>query len=470
MKNLLSLSIRELQEGLKNKIFSSVDIVSECYRNIERINHLINAFITVIPKEKALGLAKKYDLMGYNSPLPLQGLPYAVKDSYLTKGIRTTCGSKILEDFIPPYNATVIERLNKAGAILIGKTSQDAWGHGASSENTDFKPALNPWDKERVAGGSSGGSASAVATRCVVFSIGEDTGGSIRNPAAWCNVTGLKVTYGRVSRYGCIAYASSFDTMGPMGKTVEDCAAVLKVIAGKDPYDATSSPEEVPDFLSEIKKPIKKRVLGIPQGLLKKGIDREIKNAIERAVERFKELGLILKKVDLPLLDYGVAAYYIIAPSETSSNLARYDGIRYGGGRENFTKETIRRIMVGTYALSAGYYDAFYKKAQQVRTLFIRGYRELFAGCDAVIMPVTPILPTRLGELINDPLKNMLADYFTCQTPVGIPALALPCGFTKLGLPIGMQILGKMFSEPLLLNLGYHYQQITDWHKHQPEI
>ncbi|MBI3559236.1 Asp-tRNA(Asn)/Glu-tRNA(Gln) amidotransferase subunit GatA [Candidatus Gottesmanbacteria bacterium] len=418
---------------------------------IELVAAKTNAFITVVPK-----------IQNKNKG-PLSGKTFVLKDSYVTRGIKTTAASKVLEDYIPQYDATIYKKLLDAGAILVGKMNMDAWGHGGTSENTDFGVVKNPWDLERVAGGSGGGPAVAVATDCVDFAISEDTGGSIRNPAAWCGITGLKVTYGRVSRYGCIAYASSFDTVGPTAKTAEECAAVLQVIAGKDPYDATSSPEPVPNYLKNLNNPLNKLTAGIPKEFFVEYLDK--------AREDMEKLGIIFKEISMPLLDYSIPAYYIIGPSETSSNLARYDGIRFGNNRENFTPETKRRIMIGTYALSAGYYDAYYKKAEQIRTLLIKEYAKAFENCDVILMPVNPTPPTKIGELINDPVQNLLADIFTTsQNLVGIPALALPCGFTKDNLPIGMQLVGKIFSEDLLLQIGHQYQQITDWHKYKPKL
>lgn len=418
-----------------------------------------NAFITVVPRVKN------------NAKGPLAGKTFVLKDCYVTKGIRTTAASKVLENYIPQYNATVYKKLLAAGAILVGKMNMDAWGHGGTSENTDFGIVKNPWDLERVAGGSGGGPAVAVATDCVDFAISEDTGGSIRNPAAWCGITGLKVTYGRVSRYGCIAYASSFDTVGPTARTAEECAEVLQIIAGKDPYDATSSPKPVPNYLKKINDPLSKLTIGIPKEFFGEGLDKENEKAIFEAVKKFEELGCEIKEISLPISDYVIPVAYIIAPSETSSNLARYDGIRYGRDRSNFTTESKRRIILGTYALSAGYYDAYYKKAQQVRTIFIQEYKKALDKCDVMLMPVNPTPPPKIGTLINDPVASYLADIYTySQNPVGVPALALPCGFTKNNLPIGMQLVGKMFSEDLLLQIGHQYQQITDWHTRKPKL
>ncbi|MBI3888000.1 Asp-tRNA(Asn)/Glu-tRNA(Gln) amidotransferase subunit GatA [Candidatus Microgenomates bacterium] len=461
---LLDKTISQLLKGYREKEFTPKDVVSEIFENIEKNEEKINSFVTLLDKKEILEKFKDIDLS-----LPLAGIPYVLKDCYVTKGIKTTASSKILEDFIPPYNATVYEKLISAGAILIGKTNMDAWGHGGSTENTDFGVTHNPWDLTRVPGGSAGGCGVAIAARFCTFAIGEDTGGSIRNPAAWNNVTGLKVTYGRVSRYGAIAYASSFDTVGPMAKTIDECAYVLQIIAGKDILDATSSNEPVPNYLEP--KTAKKFTLGIPKEFFGNGLDKEVKASLDAAVTKFQELGVETKEISMPLLEYAIPVYYIIAPSETSSNLGRYDGIRFGSGRENFTNETKRRIMIGTYSLSAGYYDAYYKKAEQLRTLFIEEYRKALLTCDAILMPISPTPPTKIGELINDPVQNLLADIFTTsQPPAGVPCLAIPCGFTKNKLPIGMQLVGNMFSENILFELGNIYQNATSWHLEKPKL
>ena len=461
---LLDKSILELAAGLRQDEFTSVDLVNECYDNIAKYNDKINAFITILPRETAIKQAQSVKLTS-----PLSGLPFVIKDCFNTSGITTTAASHVLKNYIAPYDATVYKKLLTAGAILIGKMNMDAWGHGGSSENTDFGPVKNPWDTTRVAGGSSGGPAAAISARMAVFAIGEDTGGSIRNPAAWCNITGLKVTYGRVSRYGSIAYASSFDTVGPMAKTAQDCAIVLETIAGVDPYDATSSPISVPSYSTLLNKKVSDLTIGIPDEFFQAGLDPEVKTAVLKVAEDLKNAGAKIKNLSMPLFDYGLAIYYLIGPSETSSNLARYDGIRYGQGREFFTDETTRRILIGTYALSAGYYDAYYKKAQQVRTLFIEEYKKALTKCSVLLQPITPTQPPKIGELMSDPLQNFLADiYTTSQNPIGVPSLAFPCGFTKTGLPIGAQLVGPMFSEDLLLNIGYQYQQLTDNHLKSP--
>ena len=463
---LIDESITSLAAKLKSKDISPVDIAKQCLEQIEKLNPTINAFITKVDSKAVLDQAKKVKLT-----TPLSGIPYVLKDAYVTKDLRTTAGSNVLSDYVPEYDATVVHKVNSAGAILLGKMNMDAWGHGGSTENTDFGPTKNPWDVTRVPGGSGGGPAAAIAARMCSFAIGEDTGGSIRNPAGWCGITGLKVTYGRVSRYGSIAYASSFDTVGPTAKTAEDCALILQHIAGQDPYDATSSPLPVGDYLSQIKQGVKGKIIGIPKEFMSEGLDPEIKQLVLLAAKQFTDLGAKIEEVTLPTSEYAISVYYLLAPSETSSNLARYDGIRYGNGRDKFTPETMRRIMIGTYALSAGYYDAYYKKAQQARTLIIKDYEKVFTNCDMILTPVSPTPPTKFGELINNPVKNMLADIYTVTTnTAGIPALALPCGFTKTGFPVGMQLQGPMFSEELLLQTGYAYQQVTDHHVQKPRL
>ncbi len=468
---LLEKTISELAKGLRQKQFSIEDLIKDCYGNIEKYNSKLNAFITIIDKEEALRNAREKDKNISRATSKLYGIPFLLKDAYITKGIKTTAASNVLKNYIPQYNATVYQKLLDAGAILLGKMNMDSWGHGGSSENTDFGPVRNPWDFARVAGGSSGGPAAAISSRMAVFAIGEDTGGSIRNPAAWCNITGLKVTYGRVSRYGTIAYASSFDTVGPMAKSAGDCANVLEVIAGKDMYDATSSSRNVPRYSELINSSVENLIIGIPKEFFQAGLNTEIKNCILNSTKIFEKLKIKIKHISMPMFDYGLPVYYLIGPSETSSNLARYDGIRYGQKRDEFTSETVRRIMIGTYALSSGYYDAYYKKAQKARTLFIKEYDKALKECDILLMPVTPTPPTKIGELMTDPLQNLLADVYTVsQNPVGVPSLAIPCGFTKNGLPIGMQLVGRMFSEDLLLRVGHIYQRATDWHIKYPKL
>ncbi len=468
---LIDYSIKKLSDLLKKKEVSSVDLVKESYSRIENLNEKLHSFITVKDKNIALKEAEEKDKNIKSSSSMVYGLPFAVKDAYCTKDLRTTAGNKILDSFYPPYSATVFNKLIQAGSILIGKNNMDAWGHGASNENTDYKIPHNPWDMERITGGSSGGSAVSVATRMVPFAVGEDTGGSIRNPSSMCNISGLKVTYGRVSRYGAIAYASSLDTVGPMAKSVEDLSYLLEIIAGHDEHDSTSSRQNVEKYYQYLGKSIKGKVIGLPKEFFGQGLDPEIKKTVLTATKVFEKLGAKIQEISLPHFIYGVSIYYLIALSETSSNLGRYDSFRYGDKRELFSNETVRRILLGTYALSAGYADKLYKKAQKLRTILIQEYEEALKKCDVLLGPVTPSLPSKIGEMISDPLKNLLEDLYTGTINlVGAPALAIPAGFTEGGLPVGLQIIGKKFGEGELFQLGYLYQQETDWHKKLPPI
>lgn len=467
---LLNKSLRELSSLLKKRGISSVDLVKESFERIEKINPKINSFITTLDKEKALKKAEERD-NSYDPFAPmLYGIPFSTKDAYVTSGIRTTAASEVLSDFVPPYDATVYKKLVESGAILIGKNNQDAWGHGGSTENTDFKVGRNPWDLEFIQGGSSGGTAASIASRMVSFGIGEDTGGSIRNPAGICNISGLKVTYGRVSRFGAIAYASSLDSVGPMAKSVEDLSLILEIIAGKDPKDATSSKRQVENYSKNLLKNLKGKRIGLPREFFGEGLDPKVKEVILNAAHEFEKMGVEIVDISIPYLKYGVSIYYLIAMSETSSNLARYDGIRFGSARQNFTEETMRRIMVGTFALSAGYADELYKKAQKARTVLIQEFDSAYRKCDVILSPVIPGKTRKVGELINDPLQNLLEDLYTVTINlVGIPALAIPAGFID-GLPVGIQILGKKFAETELLQFGYNYQQVTNWHREVPSL
>jgi aspartyl-tRNA(Asn)/glutamyl-tRNA(Gln) amidotransferase subunit A len=466
---MLDQSLSALAKQLQDKKITSVELVKDAYKNIEALQGETNAFITIRDMTEVIAEAKAADATSPKSPL--HGIPYVLKDAYVTKGIKTTAASKMLSNYIPQYDATVYAKLKAAGAILIGKTNMDAWGHGASNENSDYGPVKNPWDTSRVAGGSSGGAAVAVAAQMASFAIAEDTGGSIRNPAAWNNVTGLKVTYGRVSRYGAIAYASSFDTVGPIGRSAEDCALILEATAGEDPYDATSSDVPVPEYSKLLNENLKGKVIGIPTNFFGDGLDPEIKEAIYQARKEYEKMGVKTIELTLPIAEYALSVYYLIGPSETSSNLSRYDGVRYGSGREGFTPESRRRVMIGTYALSAGYADAYYHQAQKVRQLLKQEFDKAFSQCDVLLTPVTVAMPNKIGELISDPLQNILVDiYTTPENPVGIPALALPCGFSQNKLPIGMQLVGKMFAEAELLAFGHQYQQVTKWHEEVPAI
>lgn len=462
-----NLTLTAALDGLKKRKFSSLELTKACLARIKKIQPLTNAFITVC-EDEALRAAERADKL---SDLPLLGMPFSIKDVYSTKDIRTTAGSKVLENYVPPYNATVYQKLIDAGAILLGKTNCDAWGHGASTENSDFGVVKNPWNLDFVAGGSSGGSAASLASDCAIFEIGEDTGGSIRLPSSFCSTAGLKVTYGRVSRYGAIAYASSLDSMGPMGKSVEDLSLILQVIAGQDNKDATSSPNPLPDYQKNLARSVKGLKIGLPKEFFAEGLDKQVKEALMKAVKVLENLGAEIVQVSLPSTEYGIATYYLIAPSETSSNLARYDGIRFGQGRETFGSEAKRRIMLGTYALSAGYYDQYYLKAQKVRTLVKQDFEKAFQKCDVILGPVSPTPPFKIGEKVNDPLAMYLVDVYTVLINLaGVPSLALPCGFSQKGLPIGMQIIGPQFSEDLILQVGYQFEQATGWHKEKPKL
>lgn len=468
---LIDKSIKELSDLLKKKEISSVDLVNESYSQIEKLDQKLHSFITVKDKKITLKEAEEKDKNIKGDSSVIYGLPFAVKDAYVTKDLRTTAASKILDDYHSPYNATVVEKLTKAGGILIGKNNLDSWGHGASNENTDYKTPHNPWDMNHITGGSSGGSAVAVAARMTSFVIGEDTGGSIRNPSSICNVSGLKVTYGRVSRYGAIAYASSLDTVGPMAKSAEDLSYLLEIMAGHDEHDATSSTQKVEKYNEYLGKSIHGKTIGLPKEFFGKGLDPEIKKTVLEATKVFEKLGAKIQEISLPHFAYGVSIYYLIALSETSSNLGRYDSFRYGDKRELFSNESTRRILLGTYALSAGYADKLYKKAQKLRTILIQEYEEALKTCDILLSPVTPSLPSKIGEMISDPLKNLLEDLYTGTVNlVGAPALVIPAGFSEKNLPIGLQLVGKKFGEGELFQFGYLYQQETDWHKRLPTV
>ncbi len=472
--NLNQFTITQAIKGLQAKEFSSVELTQACLDQIEQKDKEINAFITVLEKE-ALEQAKNADeKIASGDASPLLGIPISIKDNFCTKGVRTTAASKVLDDFIPPYDATVVKKLKNAGAVIIGKTNHDAWGHGASGENSDFGPTKNPWNTDYVPGGSSSGSAAALASDMCLAATGTDTGGSIRLPASFCNVVGLKPTYGRVSRYGIIAMASSLDSVGHITKNVEDSALMLSITSGKDEFDATTPSVEVPNYSKNLKNLKAGIRIGVPKEYFIKGLDSGIKSLIKKTLKILEKQGANILDISLLHTDCALASYYIIQPSEVSSNLARYDGIRYGSARQNFGDEAKRRIMLGTYTLSAGYYDAYYKKAMQVRTLIKQDFDKAFEKVDAIITPVSPTPPWKLGEKINDPLKMYLSDIFTVTANLaGIPALSIPIGFTKDGLPVGMQILGPQFSEETLFMIGRAYEQATkeeEWRKLKPKI
>ena len=472
---LNELTIKEAQEGLRKKDFSSTELVRACLRRIKEVDPKVNAFITVDEKG-AIEQAKDCDRLIAASrrdifeTKPLLGIPIAFKDLFSTKDLRTTAGSKIINDYFPPYDATVVRKLKEAGVVVLGKTNEDAWGHGSSGENSDHGPTRNPYDLSRVPGGSSSGSGVAVATGECFCATGTDVGSSVRLPAAFCNLVGIKPTYGRVSRYGIIAMASSFDTIGHLTKTVWDNAKILEITAGKDPYDATTMSVRVPKYTTELKRGIKGLKIGIPKEYFVSGVDKKIEKLTFSAIKKIEALGAKIKSVSLPHTEYAMACYYILVPSEISSNLARFDGIRYGLSRETFGDEAKRRIMLGTFTLSAGYYDAYYLKAQKVRTLIKRDFDEAFKKVDIIIAPASPTMPWPLGEKIDNPLQMYLSDVFLCPVNIaGVPSLNLPCGFIN-GLPVGMQIIGPQFREDLLFQAGFAYEQETQWYKTKPKI
>ncbi|MCL5433275.1 MAG: Asp-tRNA(Asn)/Glu-tRNA(Gln) amidotransferase subunit GatA [Patescibacteria group bacterium] len=470
--DLNGLTLTAVKKGLLKKDFSSVELVKSCLSQIDKFDSQINSFITVC-QETAIKQAELSDEEIKNgNDLPLLGVPIAVKDLFLTKDVRTTAASNVLKDYIPQYDATVVEKLKDAGAVIVGKLNCDAWAHGSSGENSDFGPTKNPWNKEYIPGGSSSGSAAALASGMCIASTGTDTGGSIRLPASFCNVVGLKPTYGKVSRYGIVAMASSLDSIGHFTKTVEDNALFLNVTAGKDILDATTPDIKVPDYTKNIKNGLRGIKIGIPKeyATKKEGIDENILRVFGDSLKQFESLGAKIIEISLPHTEYAIACYYIIQPAEVSSNLARYDGIRYGNTRQNFGKEAKRRIMLGTYTLSSGYYDAYYKKAMKVRTLIKKDFEDAFNKVDAMITPVSPTLPWKLGEKINDPLKMYLSDIFTVTANLaGIPGLSVPAGFIN-GFPVGIQILGKHFSEELLYRIGYAYEQETKFYEQKPNL
>ncbi len=462
-----------------------MELTEACLERINQVEDRVKSFVT-ITGEPALEQALNADgVLKEGEAGHLTGIPAVIKDVMCTKGIPTTCSSKMLEHFVPPYNSTVVQKLYDRGAVMIGKANMDEFAMGSSTENSAFFPTHNPWDLSRVPGGSSGGSAASVSADETIFALGSDTGGSIRQPAALCSVTGLKPTYGRVSRFGLVAFASSLDQIGPLTKDVTDCALVMNAISGYDERDSTSVPEPVPDYTACLTGDIKGMRLGVPKEYFVEGIQPGVDSVVRTAIKQLEGLGASIEEVSLPHTRYALAVYYIIAPSEASANLARYDGVKYGfaykeatGMWENMEKtrqygfgpEVKRRIMLGTYALSAGYYDAYYLKAQKVRTLIRREFDGVFEKVDALITPTSPTTPFKIGEKTDDPLQMYLSD--VCTLPIniaGIPAISIPAGFSE-GLPVGMQIIGKPFAEETLLKIGHAYQQVTDWHKQRPEL
>ena len=472
MKNvdITNLTIKEASKLIASKQIKVKELVNLHLGRVKKLNGKLNAFITIC-EDQARHQAEKVDiLIAQGQKLgPLAGIPFAVKDLFSTKGIKTTAGSKVLENYVPVYDATVISRLKNANAIIVGKTNLDAWGHGASGENSDFGPTHNPYNLKRVPGGSSSGSATAVASGSCLAATSTDTGGSTRQPASFCNLVGLKPTYGRVSRYGVIAMASSLDTMGHMTKTVYDNALILNITAGKDEFDSTASDGIVDNYAEHIDKGVKNIKIGLPKEYFD-GLEPKIKAAILKALKILEKLGAKIVEVSLPHTQFGVAAYYIVQPAEVSSNLARYDGIRFGFGREMFGAEAKRRIILGTFTLSSGYYDAYYLKAMKVRRLIRDDFINVFKKVDVLICPVSPTLPFKIGEKNTNPLDMYLDDIFTVNANLaGIPSLALPCGFID-DLPVGIQIIGPDFSEKLLYQVGYAYEQETKWYERTPKL
>ncbi|MBL7063196.1 MAG: Asp-tRNA(Asn)/Glu-tRNA(Gln) amidotransferase subunit GatA [Anaerolineae bacterium] len=486
---LYQLTIHETSERLAAGEFSAVELTEAVIDRILAVDNDVAAYLTLTPEE-ALAQARAADVgatlavapRGQPQGLPLQGIPLAIKDVLCTEGIPTTCGSRILEDFIPPYDGTAIARLKAAGAVILGKTNMDEFAMGSSTENSAFFTTRNPWDLSRVPGGSSGGSAAAVAAGECLGALGSDTGGSVRQPAAFCGVVGLKPTYGRVSRYGLVAFASSLDQIGVLAKDVTDAALLLGVIAGHDPRDSTSMDVPVPDYNGGLQdnNGLKRVRVGVPEEYFIEGMQPEVEAAVRVAVDQLADLGAEIVEVSLPHTDYALPVYYLIAPAEASANLARYDGVRYGlrvdgGGLletyratrgQGFGPEVKRRIMLGTYALSAGYYDAYYLKAQKVRTLIKADFDAAFEQVDVIVAPVTPTTAFRIGEKVDDPLQMYLSDVFTLSMNLaGICGLSLPCGFDGAGLPIGLQVMGPAFGEEAVLRVAYAYEQATEWHR-----
>jgi aspartyl-tRNA(Asn)/glutamyl-tRNA(Gln) amidotransferase subunit A len=483
---LYSFTIHELQEKLKSGEASSRQIVDSVFSRIDAVEERVHSYIRLM-KEDALTAAAIADENIKNGDIrPLTGIPVALKDIVCTQGIPTTCGSHILHNFVPPYDATVVQKLRDAGAVFVGKTNMDEFAMGSSTETSYFGPTRNPWDLDRIPGGSSGGSASAVAADECIASIGSDTGGSIRQPAALCGIVGMKPTYGRVSRFGLIAFASSLDQIGPFTKDVEDCAIMMNALAGYDPRESTSVRAEVPDYRQFIGRDINGWRIGIPKEYYVDGIDPEVSMAVKIAIEVIEKCGGQIVDISLPHTPYCLAVYYIIAPAEASSNLARYDGVKYGfraaeardlmdmykkTRMQGFGPEVKRRIMIGTYALSAGYYDAYYGKASQVRALIRRDFDEAFKKCDVILTPTTPTPAFKIGEKTDDPLQMYLSDIFTISTNLaGIPGISVPCGYTRTGLPIGVQFLAGHFEEGKLLQVASAYEKNAAIEKRRPTL
>ena len=485
---LHKLSLCELHKKFTAGEVTASEIVRAYFLRIAQVEPKVKAYVTQT-KESAMACSAALDekLKGWRRTRPLMGMPIAVKDNMCTAGVATTCSSRMLQQFVPPYDATVIAKLREQDYLLVGKTNLDEFAMGSSTENSAFGPSRNPWNLHCVPGGSSGGSAAAVAADECVAALGSDTGGSIRQPAAFCGVVGVKPTYGRVSRYGLVAFASSLDQIGPITKDVSDAAFLLGAIAGHDPMDSTSADLPVPDYMKALKKKdVKKLKIGMPMEFFSEGLDPEVEQAVRAAVEELKSLGGEIKEIQLPRTDAAVAVYYVVATAEASSNLARFDGVKFGlraketkdlldlymkTRQEGFGPEVKRRIMLGTYALSSGYYEAYYGKAQSVRTLICQDFAAAFKDVDLIVTPVTPTPAFKLGEKSEDPLQMYLSDIFTISVNLaGLPAIALPCGFSKAGLPIGLQIIARAFEEDTMLRAAHAYEQSTQWYLKKPIV
>ena len=487
-------SLQEIRDAVRSGAQSAADVCRDALQRIEALNPQLNAFNTIVG-DLALARAQAIDRDRDRwRDAPLAGVPVAIKDNLCTRGVRTTASSRMLEHYIPPYDATVVTRLEAAGAVIVGKTNCDEFAMGSSNENSAFGPVHNPWALDRIPGGTSGGSAAAVAAALAPLALGSDTGGSIRQPAALCGVVGLKPTYGRVSRYGLIAHASSLDQVGPLTRTVRDAAIAMSVLAGADPGDATSAPDPVPDYAAALSGDVRGVRIGVPRSLLEKGVDAEVHLALMTALDTLRARGATLVDVELPHARYAIPVYYLVSTAEASANLARYDGVRYGfranpesripnpdlrtmyatTRAQGFGREVKRRIMLGTYVLSAGYYDAYYLKAQRVRTLILRDYEQAFGGAgavDVIAMPTSPTPAFRIGERVADPLQMYLADVFTVSASLaGLPAISVPCGFATGTLPIGLQLTGRSFDEATLLRVADAYERDTEWSKQTPPL
>jgi len=485
--DISKITIKEASSLIKNKELSPVELTKAFIERIETLDKNLNTYITVLADSAIISAENaEKDIMNGNYSGPLHGVPIGLKDIFVMKDVAATCGSRMLENFISPYDATVTSRIKKAGAVILGKNNMDEFAMGSSNETSFFGPVKNPWNMGKVPGGSSGGSASATAAGLCTASLGTDTGGSIRQPAALCGVTGLKPTYGRVSRYGMIAFASSLDQAGPLTKSVEDAAIILNIISGKDNYDSTSVDVEVPDFTKNLNGDIKGMKIGIPKEYFVEGMDKDVENSVNKAIKDIESLGAEIIEISLPHTKYAISTYYIIAPCEASSNLARYDGVRYGyrtpdadnlrdlffkSRSEGFGEEVKRRIMLGTYALSSGYYDAYYLKSQKVRTLIREDFKNAWEAVDVIVAPTTPETAFNIDEKTDDPIKMYLSDVLTIPCNIaGIPGLSTPCGFSSDNLPIGLQVLGKAFDEESILRVAHAYEKINNWNLKTPDL